>query len=440
MGDKLRVIVSHPARQAIVYHRPMGAERMGIDVRFLTGIYYKPDKFPYSLARWAPRGRRKSLIDLLELRRISGLSPENVITLGGPILECAYRAGALSLRQWWQIWDRLASLWLRLHFRPAATSPTVIHCFIECGLRTLRTARSRNITRLLEVTLPPLLADDKQMAQWGVSTKDFPTDVTELRRELAEADYVLVQSEFGAATVQKLGVRPDRVLRVHLGLETNEFRPRQGARKPGPLRAIFVGQLNRRKGVHHLLQAWRELQWKDAELFLAGNFQSAPPELVSEIRATPQCRALGHVRGSELLSLYQNADMLVHPSLAEGGCAAIYEAMGCGVPCIVSSHSTSAIRSGIDGLVFPVGDVEALKAAMLTLYDDAALRQQLSAAARRRAEQALSLTAFSRDMASIYRGVAEAAGQGRCSDALKKAMSAEFWETSSSFASIQHAR
>src|SRR5712671_6036385 len=109
MSDNFRVIVSHPARQAIIYHRPMGAERMGIAVTFLTGIYYKPNKFPYFLARWAPAARRKGLLERLELRRIEGLSPDNVVTILGPWLECAYRAGLLSLHRWWQIWDWLAA-------------------------------------------------------------------------------------------------------------------------------------------------------------------------------------------------------------------------------------------------------------------------------------------------------------------------------------------
>ena len=411
--SSFNVIVSHPAKQAIVYHRPMGAERTGIDVTLLTGLYYKPNRFPYFLARLAPASKRAALIELLELRRIDGLSPKNVTTILGPVLEPAFRAGFLSLHRWWDIWDRLAARWIRLRCPPASKErPTLIHCFIECSLRTLQAAKLRNMTRLLEVTLPPLLADPAQMAEWGVSDYDFPTDVTSFKKELAEADFVLVQSEFGAKTIQTLGVPSCRIIRVHLGLDTGKFRPRAGEREPGPLRIIFAGQLSRRKGVHHLIQAWRELQLRDAELLLAGNTRSTGPELLAAIQETPNCKILGHIRGKELLSFYQQADILVHPSLAEGGCAAIYEGLGCGLPCIVSTHSTSAVRSGIEGIVFPAGDVAALKLAIRGLCADAPRRRKMAEAARHRAEEALSLHAFSRQIEAIYRRLAEIASSG----------------------------
>jgi glycosyltransferase involved in cell wall biosynthesis len=408
LKDNFRVIVSHPARQAIVYHRPMGAEQMGIDVTLLTGIYYKPNRFPYSLAKWAPARKRKALIELLELRRMPGLSPDNVVTILGPVFEGAYRAGVLSLRRWWKTWDWLAARWIQLRCRRNPRHLVLLHCFIECSLRTLRVARSKGIIRLLEVTLPPLLADNGQMKEWGVSESDFPNDVPGLKQELAEADFVLVQSEFGVRTIQSLGFPASRILRIHLGVDTDEFQPRVGARMPGPLRVVFVGQLNRRKGVHHLLRAWSELNLENAELLLAGNTMSAPAELLASITGTPHCRSLGHLRKHELVSFYQQADILVHPSLAEGGCAAIYEALSCGVPCIVSNHSTSAVRPGIEGRVFPVGDVQALKKAIFELATDTGLRGNMAESARRRAEQSLSLAAFSREIADLYRGVAKA--------------------------------
>jgi glycosyltransferase involved in cell wall biosynthesis len=404
----------------------MGAQQMGIDVTFLTGIYYKPDRFPYLLARWAPANKRKRFLELLELRRVQGLSPDNVVTILGPVLEGAYRAGVLSLHRWWNIWDWLAARWIQLHCRKASSDrPTIIHCFIECSVRTLRAARSKGMVRLLEVTLPPLLASKAQMAKWGVSESDFPTDVAALKRELAEADFVLVQSEFGTRTIEALGVPASRILRVNLGLDTDKFCPRIGDRWPGPLRVMFVGQLSRRKGVHHLIQAWRELQLDDAELLLVGNTKPAPPELLTAIQETPHCKALGHLRGQDLLSLYQQADILVHPSLAEGGCAAIYEGLGCGVPCIVSTYSTSVVRSGVDGIVFPTGDVTALKLAILDLSADATRRQRMGEAARQHAVESLSLAAFSREIAAVYRKCQQDPSQLRSGQCVSKPLLVE---------------
>jgi hypothetical protein len=87
----LQVIVSHPARQANIYYRACAAEAMGANVVFLTGLYYRPDRFPYSLVRYLPRAKKARIEFLLEKRRLQGLSPEHVVTLLGPSLEAVLR-------------------------------------------------------------------------------------------------------------------------------------------------------------------------------------------------------------------------------------------------------------------------------------------------------------------------------------------------------------
>jgi glycosyltransferase involved in cell wall biosynthesis len=399
----VRVIVSHPARQANVYYRPCAAERAGMEVRFLTGLYYRPDRFPYSMVRWLPDGRRERIVKLLEKRRIDGLSPDNVVSLMGPTLEVALRPFGL-MRAWQASHDWLASRWVsRL---PEDGGSTVLHCFQDSCLRTLRAARPRRMIRLLEVTLPPLITPER----WQIGRHEL-ADAERLRKEAGESDFVLAQSEFSVRSLVALGVPAGRIVRLHLGVDTEYFRPRDGERRPGPLRFIFAGAIGRRKGVHHLLEAWRELALEDAELLLAGNTLTPGAEdlLKQEI---PRCRSLGHIPDREFLEFLRQADVLVHPSLAEGGCNTVYEAMACGLPCIVSSHAGSAVRDGIEGLVVAPGDAGGLKDAIRRLAGDPALRKQLGAAARKRAES-LTWDRYAEELASIYRDLAEFAGGGR---------------------------
>jgi hypothetical protein len=412
----LRVIVSHPTKQIISFNRALAVERMGADVTFLTGLYYKPDQFPYSMIRWLPASKRNSLRELLNKRRIDGLPESSVVSLLGPVLESLHRATPLlSLSLWWKIWDRLASLWLRLRITGDSNSCTILHCFQNSCLHTLRTGRSKGLIRVVEVTLPPLLIDKEQLDQWGITSSDSP-DVGRIREEIAEADFVLVQSEFGADTIAALGVPRARILHIDLGLDTDFFVPRLTDRRPGPVRVLFVGTISRRKGVHHLLQAWKELSLDNAELLLAGGAHGTAPDLQALADDVPHCRMLGHVGGKALLDLYQQADFLVHPSLAEGGCAAIHEALGCGLPCVVSSNSTSAVRPGCEGIVVPPGDVRALKEAIACLCQDGGLRKQMSVTARKRAEEALSLNSVCRSSAEIYRRIAESYSKASCGD------------------------
>jgi len=403
VGDKtLRIIVTHPARQGIVYQRPWAAEKAGMDVRFLTGLYYRPERFPYSLVRCLPSQRRQKIERLLEKRRIEGLSPNNVTSLLGPSLEVILRPMGL-IRQWDQAHDYLASRWVS---RQPNHRITILHAFQGSCLRTLRAARAKRMFRLLEITLPPLLANKAQLDHWQVSAHDFP-DATRTKAEIEEADFVLAQSQFSVEMILQLGVRRERILRIHTPVDANYFRPRQGARRPGPTRAIFVGSICRRKGVHHLLQAWNDLGLENAELVLVGNTKSPQAGDILKL-CGKTARSVGHLSGPALLATLQNADFLIHPSLAEGGCVSIYEASACGIPCIVSSHADAAITHGEEGLVISPGDIEGLKRAILLISASPELRRDMGLAARRRAES-LNLDGFATEMADIYRNIGEAA-------------------------------
>jgi len=158
-----------------------------------------------------------------------------------------------------------------------------------------------------------------------------------------------------------------------------------------------------RKGVHHLMKAWSEAPPKGAELVLAGNRTAGLDRLPQSI---PACRIIGRLPDDEFVQFLQSADLLVHPSLAEGGCNVVYEALACGVPTIVSTNATSAVRNGIEGIVFPVGDIEALKAALHRLCADENLRRTMGEAARRRAES-LRWDAYSTNLGEIYRALGD---------------------------------
>jgi glycosyltransferase involved in cell wall biosynthesis len=149
---------------------------------------------------------------------------------------------------------------------------------------------------------------------------------------------------------------------------------------------------------------------EDAELLLVGNTKS--PE-ASEIlnRCGKRAHSVGHLSDPDFLAMLQNADFLIHPSLAEGGCVSIYEALACGIPCIVSSHVDAAVRHGKEGLVVPPGDIEALTKAVRLLSANPGLRREMGLAARARAES-LNLDGFATRMAAIYRSIAEAVCKG----------------------------
>jgi len=89
----------------------------------------------------------------------------------------------------------------------------------------------------------------------------------------------------------------------------------------------------------------------------------------------------------DLVRFYQDASVFVFPSLSEGSAKVTYEAMACGLPVIVTPNAGSVARDGEHGIVVPVRDKEALERAILSLYENRDLREELGAKGRKHIER-----------------------------------------------------
>lgn len=183
-------------------------------------------------------------------------------------------------------------------------------------------------------------------------------------------------------------VAPQAVDGEHFGraVEAGEraaARERAGASPDGFL-ALFVGRLEREKGVRVLLEAWQRADLPgDAALALAGE---GP-----EPAAGPRVTRLGRVARDDLPALYAASDVLVLPSIrtatfTEPWGLVCNEAMHQGTP-ILASDAVGAVAGGLvtdgrNGLVVPEGDATALSARLETLAAAPGLRAALGAAAR----------------------------------------------------------
>ncbi|MEI6559830.1 MAG: glycosyltransferase [Rhodospirillaceae bacterium] len=174
--------------------------------------------------------------------------------------------------------------------------------------------------------------------------------------------------------------------------------PRTG--RSGPLRVLFAGNVNRRKGVPFLLEAWRRLALppETAELVMCGRIFAEAADWVRG--APPGVRFAGFQ--ADMAPFFADADLFVLPSLMEGSAKAVYEAMAYGLPPIVTPHTGSIVRDGVDGLVVEAADPESLAAALGRLIGDAGARQAMAAAARDSAKT-YSWEAYAQGVAALYR-------------------------------------
>jgi glycosyltransferase involved in cell wall biosynthesis len=148
-------------------------------------------------------------------------------------------------------------------------------------------------------------------------------------------------------------------------------------------RLLFVGQLQIGKGIHTLLEAWRNLRLDTtkAELLLVGNLQKDVRLLLERYPLPAGVRIIPGVSRIELKKLYDSAHAFVLPSIQDGFGMVLGEAMASGLP-VIASMNTGApdiFRSKDDGVLVPAGDIEALADAISQLYQNKELRIALAA-------------------------------------------------------------
>lgn len=172
------------------------------------------------------------------------------------------------------------------------------------------------------------------------------------------ATLLFMPSQCSAQTFLDAGIPAERLHYTGRGVDPDRYAP---GPVPEKCRFIFVGALIRRKGVHHLLRAWKKLALPDAELVLVGE---PHPEIRSDLQACagPGLQVTGFT--PDVPKLLRSASALVFPTECEGFAKVTLEAAACGLPLITTRESGDAILDGVTGRLIPPNDVEALAEAM----------------------------------------------------------------------------
>jgi glycosyltransferase involved in cell wall biosynthesis len=177
---------------------------------------------------------------------------------------------------------------------------------------------------------------------------------------------------------------------------------------------LSVGNLIPRKGHIVLLRALASLGDDGTErawrLAIAGGGPEREP--LEEFSASHGLAGRVHLLGprNDIPDLQAAASIFVMPSLWEGLPLAVLEAMFAGSAIIASKTSgiPEAITDGVDGVLLPPGDPAALAAALRTVLDSPGRRQELGAAARRRADAAFSIRIMADAYEAVYRALSVA--------------------------------
>ena len=189
------------------------------------------------------------------------------------------------------------------------------------------------------------------------------------------------------------------------GVDTDRFRPADEAARAslraklgyddGDIAALFVSHNFRLKGLHQLIEAWREL---------------GPPFRLRVLGRDRPPRSAAGARGieflgerSDVIEHLQAADLLVHPTFHDPFPLAVVEALACGLPVVTTRANgvASLMTDGIEGFVIEdARDTGALSAGVRR-FADRDLARRLRAGARKLAETLVERDLVGRTAAAI---------------------------------------
>jgi colanic acid/amylovoran biosynthesis glycosyltransferase len=219
-------------------------------------------------------------------------------------------------------------------------------------------------------------------------------DLPGIVRKMKDARFTITISEFNADFLRGLanGHAP-RIELVRNGIDMTRFAP--PARRPdGLFTIVAVARLVEKKGLPLLIEACRNLRDRGwafrCEIIGKGAQKPILDELVRQWGLQDRITMAGALAQHEILERYHRAHVLVLPCIVgkdgnrDGLPVSIVEALACGVP-VISTPVTGipeVVRDGVNGLLVPERDAQALTDAIEKIMRDPELSQRLPSAAR----------------------------------------------------------
>ena len=336
--------------------------------------------------------RGPAKVRALATRFNSEIPPDRVVAFTGPA--SLWRA-AQNLRQRklsrlemsneFCSFGRWYSRQIRRHLTLMDLDPQSDHFFgfnSNC-LEALEYLKERQIFTVVDQVDPGLVEENivlEEAEHWpgweGIPGRMSQAYWDRVEAEWTAADVVLVNSNWSREALVQQGVPGRKIIVVPLAIDLLENHELKVVSPEGPLKVLWLGSVVLRKGIQYLVEAARKLERQKVEFLLAG------PLGISDqaVRSFPaNLKVLGRITRDQLSLYYRQAHLFVLPTLSDGFAITQLEAMAHGLPVVTTPNCGNVVTDGMDGLIVPARDSQALADAIARLDADRPLLRAMSA-------------------------------------------------------------
>lgn len=207
--------------------------------------------------------------------------------------------------------------------------------------------------------------------------------------------FIFTRSVDYVASLERLGIPPERILPLKPGIRTDSFHPRfrneaylnQLGSPAGRVRVLYVGRVSLEKNLPLLTGAWKRAdailreRAIDAELIVVGD---GPYRAEMERSlATSRTRFLGFRYAEELSRIYATCDLFVFPSITDTLGQVVMESQASGMPVLVSDIGgpKEVVAEGRTGFVLSHAAPHAWADRIVELASNNSTRRAMGAAA-----------------------------------------------------------
>jgi glycosyltransferase involved in cell wall biosynthesis len=297
----------------------------------------------------------------------------------------------IARNQWFQ---RKVALFLRSQLSTLNYQPMLLS-YSYSALEPFRYAKSQGWKTVL-VQIDPGPEEEKIVAEEAARVPELagerqpaPAEYwASWREECQLADRIVVNSEWSREGLICSGVPREKVSIIPLAYEPPDVGGQksgvgaarlypEGFTKNRPMRVLFLGQVNLRKGIARLLEAARMLSDEPVEFWIVGPVQVAKAATMAD---DARVKWFGPVTRHQAAEQYKSADVFILPTLSDGFAITQLEAQAYGLPVISSRFCGGVVESGRNGIILEEPSAACIATAIRGCIADPNRLQRLAAA------------------------------------------------------------